>query len=227
MAKKSAKLIVIAAISLVLFAFTFAVVFLGILTETENIIGEAVRSLRNDILTPVLTVITNIGDWMVIAMFCLIVLALPKTRLKLGIPLAVGLLGSAGVNQVLKRIVARARPDVIYHLVEEDGFSFPSGHSMNNTVLYVMLIIAIWLFLKRTNIKVLLTLFCAAMLGTIIFSRIYLGVHYLGDVIAGFFLGICIACAVYAIWLLMFEGINEKRHRKIEAKNRSIIDRDE
>lgn len=214
---KSARLFIISAVSLLLFGVTAAFVLLGVTADIENAAGAAARALRNGVLTPVLTVITNIGDWIFITAFCILLLIFPRTRMRLGVPLAFALVGSAAANQVIKRIAARPRPDVMYHMVEEDGFSFPSGHSMNNSVFYIILIIAVWLFLKRTNIKVLLTVLCSVMLGIIMFSRLYLGVHYLGDLLAGFLLGACIACAAYGIWLIILRKIDEKKRVKAES----------
>lgn len=68
---KQTKLIIISAVSLIMFAFVYLLVSLGIITDLEITAGEFARSLRNDIATPVLIVITNIGDKIMITAFAL------------------------------------------------------------------------------------------------------------------------------------------------------------
>lgn len=108
-----------------------------------------------------------------------------------------------------KTFISRERPaDVAYYAVEH--FSFPSGHATTAIALYGLL--AYFLYRRyHTHAKRKLLLWLAAgLILTIGFSRIYLGVHYLSDVLAGFLLG--------ALWLLVGISLVEvmmyrKRHR--------------
>lgn len=108
--------------------------------------------------------------------------------------LAVSLAGGGFLNTVLKEVFHRARPD-IQHLVSAGGYSFPSGHAMIATAFYGMLGYLIWLNLRRSNkpswyVMVLVFVLVVA----IGISRVYLGVHFPSDVIAGFAAG--------GMWLL-------------------------
>lgn len=111
------------------------------------------------------------------------------------------LMASSGLgalfNPLLKWLFQRQRPDV-HRLIEETGYSFPSGHSMGSFIFYGMLAYFLFFFFKSRimkTINVIFLFFFIMMIGT---SRIYLGVHYPSDVLAGFAAGgawltICIA----------------------------------
>ena len=101
------------------------------------------------------------------------------------------LFGTAGglvLNEILKSIFQRQRP-TLHRLIEVNGYSFPSGHSMSSFIFYGMVCIFLFTFLSSRAIKAIfffITVFLILMIGL---SRIYLGVHYPSDVIAGFAAG--------------------------------------
>ncbi len=92
------------------------------------------------------------------------------------------------LNKVLKFIVARPRPNVL-RMVEESGYSFPSGHSMVSMGFYGFLIYLAYKNIKNKWIKCPLIIFLGLLIILIGISRIYLGVHYATDVIGGFIIG--------------------------------------
>ncbi|HEX6922907.1 MAG TPA: phosphatase PAP2 family protein, partial [Bacillales bacterium] len=85
-------------------------------------------------------------------------------------------------------IFQRQRPE-IHRLIEVTGYSFPSGHAMGSFVFYGMLGYFFILFLKSEYLKAGSTLLMAGLIFMIGFSRVYLGVHYPSDVLAGFAAG--------------------------------------
>lgn len=102
------------------------------------------------------------------------------------------------LNVLLKELVQRPRPEDI-NLVVETGFSFPSGHSMVAMAFFGLLVWLVWHYERDRTLQ----LACCAGFSLIILligiSRIYLGVHYASDVLAGF----CISLA----WLAMYTSV--------------------
>jgi len=89
------------------------------------------------------------------------------------------------VNSGLKLLVGRARPEIVPHLTEAGGNSFPSGHSFNSAVVYIAMALAFAALSKRESVRH--TIVASAVLGSvaIAWTRVWLGVHWPSDVIAG------------------------------------------
>ncbi|MCP1309480.1 phosphatase PAP2 family protein [Paenibacillus tyrfis] len=100
----------------------------------------------------------------------------------------VAVTGGMLFNQLLKQIFERERP-TLRRIVEEVGYSFPSGHSMASIVFYGMLAMLFLMFVKSPVLKLLLAVTAGCLIIMIGVSRIYLGVHYPSDVAAGFAAG--------------------------------------
>jgi undecaprenyl-diphosphatase len=109
--------------------------------------------------------------------------------------------GAALLNVVLKNIFLRSRPDNPLAFIRETGFSFPSGHAMVSIAFYGVLVFLIFPNLKSWVGKTLLIIGWIALFGLIGFSRLYLGVHYLTDVLAGWSAGL--------MWLLLCVLVNK------------------
>ena len=159
----------------------------------RDIIGYNLISkyLISDITFPIVKFITNFGGvigLIVIAIITSTILIINKKKL-MGILLLVNLACSALLNQILKRIVQRPRPTE-YRLIEESGYSFPSGHSMISTAFYGFLIYLIFKNVKNKYVKWTSIIFLSILIALIGISRIYLGVHYTSDVMAGFVISI-------------------------------------
>ena len=158
----------------------------------DDPVRNAVISMRSGWLTPIVKVITYMGNWQTITVICLILLAFRKTRITYGVPLSIGALFVSLANKGIKAVVMRPRPDQAMFLIEQGGWSFPSGHAITSMFFFGMLI---WLVRRNITDRRLantLTVLFAIPMVFIGISRVYLGVHYPTDVLAGWSLGILV-----------------------------------
>lgn len=88
------------------------------------------------------------------------------------------------LNVGLKSIFSRERPNML-RLIDEKGYSFPSGHAMLSTAFYGLLIYFAYKKIKNKKIRNLVCVLLSILIFLIMLSRIYVGVHYTTDVIAG------------------------------------------
>ena len=148
----------------------------------------AVLFLRNPKLTEIMKVITFFGSaYFIIFLTCLLV-SFIKNK-KIGIMIVTNLFLISSMNIILKNIVHRPRPEG-YRLIKESGYSFPSGHSMVSVAFYGFLIYLILKKVKNKKAKIIYSILLGLLIILIGFSRIYLGVHYATDVLAGGILSI-------------------------------------
>ena len=164
------------------------------ITNFDNAVYYFVASFISEPLTDIALVITTLGSVYVILPICLIIIIVFWKKIE-GISVAINLIISFLANQILKRIVARPRPTE-YRIIEELGYSFPSGHSMVSMAFYGLLIYFIYRKVKNPYIKWISCTLLTILIFLIGLSRIYLGVHYASDVLAGF----CISAAYLALF---------------------------
>ena len=144
--------------------------------------------LISDVATPIAKVITSFGGATCLIIISTILLICIKNK-KIGISICANLLIITVLNLLLKNIVQRPRPTE-YRLINESGYSFPSGHSMASMAFYGFLIYLIYKNIKNKKIKYIAISMLSILIVAIGISRIYLGVHYTSDVIAGFLVSI-------------------------------------
>ena len=144
--------------------------------------------LISDFTTPIAKTITNLGGayWLIGISICLLLLIKNK---KVGISVFLNLILASLTNYILKQILQRPRP-IEYRIIDESGYSLPSGHSMVSMAFYGYLIYLIHRQIKNKYIKWSLSTLLSLLIISIGISRIYLGVHYTSDVIAGFLVAI-------------------------------------
>jgi membrane-associated phospholipid phosphatase len=140
---------------------------------------------------------THVGySWGVIPIdaFLLLFLAL-RRRFRDGLFFGVAVIGSAALNIVAKNHYARARPELWISLRPETTYSFPSGHAMGSATLAVSAILLCWPTRWRWPAMIVSTAF-VVLVGL---SRIYLGVHYPSDILAGWTAAISWTIGMYAL----------------------------
>lgn len=143
--------------------------------------------IRTPLLTKIFLIITNLGSPYVLIVLTLLSFLLKNKKLSFIITGNLGLITI--INQVLKFIVKRPRPSDLF-LIVETGYSFPSGHSMVSLSFYGLLIYFIYKYFKNKKLKIFLITFLSLIIILIGISRVYLGVHFVSDVISGFLLSL-------------------------------------
>jgi membrane-associated phospholipid phosphatase len=191
------------------------------LEEFDQSVTDQLVAWRSPALTRFLVVITHIGNsfgYLVIIALLVAYFLIRHRSWKFILQTVVVLLLATLSNIALKQVFNRARP-TIEHLVTVHSLSYPSGHAMSAMGFYGFLIFLV----ARYKMNILLKFTLIAVLGSLIFliglSRIYLGVHYPSDVLAGFIGGL--------IWVtfcaIVFDVIDLWRKRKMRISElRSI-----
>jgi undecaprenyl-diphosphatase len=125
------------------------------------------------------------------------------------VQLTITAVGSAGLIGLLKQMLERDRPPIVSHLVEVSGFSYPSGHSLAAAAIYTTLAILACRAVTPGWPRGAILSFTFVLILGIGFSRVYLGVHYPSDVLAGLLLGCGGAFLVTAVrvWLAARHGV--------------------
>lgn len=155
-----------------------------------DIIGYKLIStfLISDFVTPIAKFITNFGGAIFLSIATVMLFLFIKNK-NIGLSIISNIVIIAVLNQLLKRILQRPRPTE-FRIVEETGYSFPSGHSMVSMAFYGYLIYLIYRYIKNKYVKWTLITILSILICLIGISRIYLGVHYTSDVLGGFLLSI-------------------------------------
>lgn len=155
-----------------------------------DIIGYKIVStfLISDFVTPIAKFITNFGGAIFLIVLTITLILLIKNK-KIGFSIFLNLASVTILNQLLKRILQRPRPTE-FRIVEESGYSFPSGHSMVSMAFYGYLIYFIYKYVENKYIKWISIIMLSILICSIGVSRIYLGVHYTSDVLGGFLISI-------------------------------------
>jgi undecaprenyl-diphosphatase len=111
--------------------------------------------------------------------------------------------GGAVVSALLKQLFSRPRPDIVPHLAHVFTSSFPSGHSMSAAVVYLTLGSLVASAISELKLKIYVLTVAILLTIAVGLSRIYLGVHYPTDVLAGWLAGLvwALACWLVARWL--------------------------
>lgn len=154
--------------------------------QIDDISYNIISNIINDKLTLIVKMITNLGSATCLILLCIFILLNNK---RIGIYVTTNLILISIINVILKNLIQRPRP-TIYPLILETGYSFPSGHSMASMAFYGYLIYLIYKHISNTNLKYTLMFMLGILIILIGISRVYLGVHYISDVIAGFLISI-------------------------------------
>ena len=179
---------IIGGISLLIFIVLFNLINSDLIETFDNFYYKYISLLISPRITFFVNMITHLGSSAALISIALIIMLLPKEK-RYGILVGMNLLIVYLFNLLLKSIFSRPRP-IDINLIEASGYSFPSGHAMISTAFYGFLIYLIWKTKINNKSKWLYTILLSILILLICITRVYLGVHYASDVLAGFFIAI-------------------------------------
>lgn len=185
---------------------------LGNITNIDGSFLIKIQHLMiNDTLTPTVKFITHLGDKGIIWIALILILLIPKRTRKYALLTAVALGLTYCVNNIfLKNYIGRTRPyeafDAVQRLIgKQHDASFPSGHAASSFAAAMSFYIY---FPKKIGIPALILATGIAL------SRLYVGVHYPGDALAGAFIGSLFAWLVAKIYFSQHDALNPPKHSK-------------
>lgn len=188
----------------------FLIILLSVVFGRDLFIDKTIINilsyLRNDFFTAINKIVTLLGDKKFILVLVVVLagyLFYKKYR-RTALVVCLNLFNIVILNKGIKYLVRRERP--AFKLVEEDGYSFPSGHAMLTIGVYGLLIYLIHRSKLDSKIKKLLTILLTVIIIFVGYTRMYLGVHYPSDVIAGYL--------ITGIYLIFFITLLENKFYK-------------
>ena len=179
---------IILVLGLLLFFYLVRLINANTISVLDNYIYNLIKGFISPKMTPIVKFITEFGNYTVMVPVIILFYLFNKDK-SFNRYFTINLVAIFTSNFIVKNIIRRDRP-IDINLIIENGFSFPSGHSMVSFAFYGFIIYYVYCShlskLGKTIIISILTLL-VLMIGL---SRIYLGVHYASDVIGGFVLAL-------------------------------------
>ena len=193
--------------------FLSAISFIFLITITGNFIIKGkfgfdttainiVSSIRNSKLDIFFKTITISGNTITVTFItaAISILLIIYKKIKQAALLALGVCSIWIINEIMKSIFKRPRPALSMRMVNVSGYSFPSGHAMIFTGLVIILVYLVFESVKD-KVKALIISSILILIAVLVgLSRVYLRVHYLSDVLAGFSAGTFLACLAISIF---------------------------
>ena len=189
--------------SLFVFVIIYLMVFVVCYKWIDDWVLASLNQTANNTITQFMRFITFYGNhsFLVPANLLMIVVLLYYKQKKWATANTIAALAGVGLMSMLKKILARPRPS--HPLVEGiSNFSFPSGHAMMSLMFYGMLILLCLQFLNNKAYKTVAIFLLVTIILLIGFSRLWLRVHFITDVLAGYAIGLC--------WLSISMLLSEK-----------------
>ncbi|KQM66617.1 MULTISPECIES: phosphatase PAP2 family protein [unclassified Sphingomonas] len=169
-------------------------------TDGAPVASEKFTSMVRDI--------TALGSTTVLTLVvAFVALLLASTgRWRTGVLVAAACASGSWANALFKQAVSRTRPDLVPHLMTETSNSFPSGHAANSAIVYLTLATLAWPLLRQPAARAFAMAAAASLVVAIGISRVYLGVHWPSDVLAGWLFGALWAIGWWRIELRVLGG---------------------
>lgn len=186
--------VIFAVLSLALLIFlAVSVIANNYIVNADNIVNNWISENRTAGGIKILNIITNILSVEVLVITLIAIAGYFYYKRKNNFALLIT--SSLGFGLIIKELISvfvqRERP--LAGFTEAIGFSFPSGHALTAAIFFLLICIMLW---RKANLISKFLLFTGSLILILLagFARIYLNVHYLSDVLAGFALGIFVVC---------------------------------
>lgn len=181
------------------------------LISADHEVSSWVRYLATPALDPIAVAFTTLGGFAIMATLTLAVSAwlLWRGSRAEAILLAGTVAFGSGAGQLLKMIAGRERPALEFaRIPQPSDLSFPSGHALTAFLFFGTLVFLVFTVDERLSLKakVLVSAVCVLLIVAISMSRVYLGVHYLGDIVGGWLLGGAIMTVTVGIYVSVTGG---------------------
>lgn len=217
--KRSIIIILIGFVIIGLAVYLFAQLAEDVIEEEKFAFDQLVTDWVQGIQAPWLGTffgwVTELGSVMFLSiasvLFALFVFFFTKKSRWVIVYFAINMLGISLLTKVLKLIFERQRPEVLAQY-DGTGFSFPSGHSTGSIVFYGFMIYMVSTTGWKKSIRYIINILLGALIFLIGFSRVYLGVHFPTDILAGFAFGVSwLFVCIYALELTLWR---QRRRQK-------------
>ena len=189
---------------------------LGYTRLMEIEIIQAIQSIHSNVVLFLTTFVSYLSSWIGFVFILITFLLFARFRFALTFAIASGVV--SGVVNIVKVVVQRPRPwvesETVANLLEASGYSMPSGHTANSVVIAVFLCYFIVRTLKNKPLKISLCVLSGVYVLAVMFSRMFLGQHYLSDVCVGFLVGGLISVVAIVLYDKFIRPLNIKRKRK-------------
>ena len=198
---------IILILCLFLFLYIIKLINADSISTFDNFIYNHVKNLINPNTTKFFKIVTELGNYTVMVPIIIVLYLFNKDK-SFNRYFTINLVSVFLSNFIVKSIIRRDRP-IDINLIIENGFSFPSGHSMVSFAFYGFIIYYLYYTDLKKPIKYGLMTLLSFIILLIGLSRIYLGVHYASDVIGGFLLAF-----IYLVVYIKFIYKREKKANK-------------
>jgi len=184
----------------IIFILLVVMFYLNKLYLIDDIAYKYITLFKCDIVTNIFKIVTMCGGFIFSLILSDIVLFFNKKK---GLYFFINVFIILGINTISKYIFMRERPIGI-NLINETGYSFPSAHSMLTIGLYGLLLFYVYRTKNHSKLAKIISMIIICMLMlTIPITRVYLGVHYFSDILAG-------AC-LSGIWLMIYSEFLKRK----------------
>ena len=196
-----------AVVAVLLFGWLATQVLRGATQSFDEAVRQTVHTWASPWLTFLMLRVTLCGSELVLVPLGVVILwrLLASRRRHAAVMLAIASLGGEGLNQILKVVFGRPRPDEAFFGYQlPQSYSFPSGHALVSFCFYVVLAVILTMRMTWGAAKLLIWTAGVCLSLCIGLSRIYLGVHYPSDVLAGYLAAVIWVASVrlgYEFWL--------------------------